>query len=141
VLAKKLLAVAVTVFAMTACAVDKTSAPGLTGPSGLGLSLDVTASPDVLVRDSVSTSTIEIVARDGNGNVIPNLGLQDVASVNLGTLSAGSIKTNSAGKATTTYTAPGQGGTTTCTITVTPTGSNFQNTQPRTITIRLFQAL
>ena len=135
---KRFLAVALTVVAMTACTVDKQNAPGLTGPSGLGLSLDVTASPDVLIRDGVSTSVIEVTARDGNGQLLSNLSLQVVASTNLGVLSAGSIKTNASGKATTVYTAPGNGGLTTATITVTPTGSNYQNAVPRTITIRLF---
>jgi hypothetical protein len=139
VFAKRILIAAATVLAVSACTVDKQAVPDLTGPSGLGLALDVTASPDVLMRDGVAQSTISITATDAQGRRVPGLGLQVVASPNLGTLEAGSLKTNSSGVASTLYTAPGWGGTTTATITVTPTGSNYQNTTPRTITIRLFQ--
>lgn len=139
VLVKRILIAAATLLAVSACTVSKENVPGLVGPSGLALSLDITASPDVLVRDGVSQSTIEITATDGAGHRIPALGLQVVASPNLGTIESPSLKTNSSGRASTIYVAPGWGGTTTATITVTPTGSNYQNTVPRTITIRLFQ--
>lgn len=125
--------------AVSACTLDKQTAPDAVGPSGLGLSLDITASPDVLMRDGLSESTIAITATDGFGHSVPNLGLQVVASPNLGTIQTASVKTNSSGRASTIYVAPGFGGTTTATITVTPTGSNYQNTASRTITIRLFQ--
>lgn len=137
--AKRILIAVATVLAVSACALDKQSAPDMVGPSGLGLSLDITASPDVLIRDGVAQSTIEITATDGSGNRIPDLGLQVVASPNLGTIQTPSVKTNASGRASTVYVAPGFGGTTTATITVTPSGSNYQNTAPRTITIRLFQ--
>ena len=137
--AKRILIAAVTVLAVSACTVDKQIVPDIAGPSGLGLALDITASPDVLIRDGVAQSTISITATDAQGHRIPDLALQVVASPNLGTLQANSLKTNSSGVASTLYTAPGFGGTTTATITVTPTGTNYQNTTPRTITIRLFQ--
>jgi hypothetical protein len=139
VFAKRILIAAATVLAVSACTLDKQNAPDMTGPSGLGLSLDITASPDALMRDGVAQSTISITATDAQGRRVPGLGLQVVASPNLGTLDAGSLKTNSSGVASTLYTAPGWGGTTTATITVTAVGSNYQNTTPRTITIRLFQ--
>jgi hypothetical protein len=139
VFAKRILIAAATVLAVSACTLDKQNAPDMTGPSGLGLSLDITASPDVLMRDGVAQSTISITATDGQGQRVPNLALQVVASPNLGTLQAGSLKTNTSGVASTIYTAPGFGGTTTATIMVTPVGSNYQNTVPRSIFIRLFQ--
>jgi len=139
VFAKRILVAAVTVLAVSACTLDKQSVPDMTGPSGLGLALDITASPDSLVRDGLSQSTIQITATDGLGHRVPALGLQVVASPNLGTLLSGSLKTDANGVASTVFTSPGFGGTTTATITVTPTGSNYQNTVPRTITIRLFQ--
>jgi hypothetical protein len=139
VFAKRILMTVVTVLAVSACTLDKQDAPDMVGPSGLGLSLDITASPDGLLRDGVAQSTIQITATDGQGNRIPDLGLQVVASLNLGTIQAGSVKTNSSGRASTVYVAPTFGPATTVTITVTPVGSNYQNTTPRTITIRLFQ--
>ena len=137
--AKRILIAVATALAVSACTVDNTVVPDIAGPSGLGLALDITASPDVLIRDGVAQSTISITATDGQGRRIPDLALQVVASPNLGTLQANSLRTNSSGVASTLYTAPGFGGTTTATITVTPTGTNYQNTTPRTITIRLFQ--
>jgi len=139
VFAKRILIAVVTVLAVSACTLDKQNAPDMAGPSGLGLALDITASPDVLMRDGVAQSTISITATDGQGQRVPNLTLQVVASPNLGTLQNASVKTNTSGVASTIFTAPGFGGTTTATITVTPSGLNYQNTAPRTITIRLFQ--
>ena len=138
-LAKRLLIAAAAVLAMSACTTSKVGAPDLAGPSGLALTLDITASPDQLFRDGVSQSVIEITATDGNGQRVANLGLTVAASPNLGTIQTPSLKTNASGKASTTFVAPGMGGTTTATITVTPGGSNYQNVAPRTITVRLFQ--
>ena len=138
VAAKRFLAVTLAVVALGACTVDKAAVPDMVGPSGLGLSIDVTASPDVLVRDAESQSVIEVTVRDGNGPVA-NATVVVTASPNLGTLKNNFLTTNASGKASTIYTAPGFGGTTTATITVTPSGSNFQNALTRTITIRLFQ--
>ena len=137
--AKRILMTVVTVLAVSACTLDKQDAPDVVGPSGLGLSLDIKASPDALLRDGLAQSTIEITAKDALGNAVPDLGLQVVASLNLGTIQTGSLKTNSSGRASTVYVAPSFGPATTVTVTVTPSGSNYQNTVPRTITIRLFQ--
>lgn len=139
--AKRILAVVLAVAALSACSVDKLEVPGMVGPSGLALTVDVKASPDVLVRDGVSQSVIEVTVLNGAGQPMADVGLQVVASPNLGTIQTGSLKTNSSGKASTLYTAPGFGGTTTATITVTPAAGNYQQTLPRTITIRLFQPL
>jgi adhesin/invasin len=135
----KLLIIVTAALVLGACTTKKDGIPGLGGPSGLALSLNITASPDQLTRDGVSTSVIEITATDANGNVIPDLTLQVAASNNLGAITTPSVKTNGSGKASTIYTAPGPGGTTTATITVTPSGTNYQNTTSRTIQIRLFQ--
>lgn len=135
----KILVIVTAALVLGACTTKKDGTPGLSGPSGLALSLNVTASPDQLTRDGLSTSVIEVTATDSDGNVIPNLTLQVSASVNLGAITTPSVKTNASGKASTIYTAPGPGGTTTATITVTPSGTNYQNAVNRTIQIRLFQ--
>ena len=138
--AKRLLVV-MCVAAVGACTLDKQSAPDLTGPSGLALNLDVRATPDALTRDGVSQSTISVTATNGAGQVVSGLGLRFTVSPNLGSVTPVAGSTNSSGRATVTYTAPGEGGDTTTTITVTPVSTNYQNTVARTITIRLYRPI
>jgi PKD domain-containing protein len=49
------------------CSTDKVTVPGLSGPSELGLSLRLDATPDVLTADGSSTSAIQATVRDQNG--------------------------------------------------------------------------
>jgi PKD repeat protein len=79
------------------CAVQEPSAPPLSGPSELGLSLQLTASPDVLPRDGVTTSSIRITARDAQGQGIS--GQRILLSTSAGTLSASEVVTGSSGDA------------------------------------------
>lgn len=137
--AKRFLVTAAAILVVSACTTNKQDAPDLTGPSSLGVALDIKASPDIMYRDGVSQSVIEVTATDGLGRRMTDLNMVVTASPNLGTIQTQAIKTDATGRASTIYVAPGFGGTTTATITVTPQGSNFQNTVPRTITIRLFQ--
>lgn len=53
-----------------ACSLDQVSEPGLVGPSETGLSAQMTALPDVLNADGVSSSVVEMVLRDANGNPV-----------------------------------------------------------------------
>jgi len=46
---------------------DQVTIPDLSGPSELGLSLQLMANPDVLSADGYSTSALEVVVRDQNG--------------------------------------------------------------------------
>lgn len=123
------------------CTTDKQQAPGLTGPSTFGVELSTTASPDVLVRDGVSTSTIEVTAQTSAGAAIPNLTLFFAGQNGLGTLSAQSATTNAQGKASVVFTAPDFGDSITTTLTITPTGTNHQNTLARTVSIRLVKPI
>lgn len=134
--AKRILLVAC-LAAFGGCTMDKQSAPDIAGPSGLALSIDVKATPDVVVRDGISTSTIEVTMRDGDGRLLADRLVYFATQLNLGSVSAQSVKTNSSGKASVTYTAPPAGNDTTTTITVTPVGDNSQNTFGRTVAIRL----
>ena len=134
--AKRILLVAC-LAAFGGCTVDKQSAPNISGPSGLALSMDIKATPDVVFRDGVSTATIEVTMRDDQGRLLADRTVHFAGQISLGTLSASAVKTNSSGKATVTYTAPPAGFDTTTTITVTPVGENYQNTVIRTVTIRL----
>ncbi|MGE5245049.1 MAG: PKD domain-containing protein [Betaproteobacteria bacterium] len=125
-----------------ACTVHQTDTPALTGPSEFGLSLGVTATPDVITADGLSKSTIVVKARDPNGS--PKGGV----TVHLdltggGTLSASDLTSGSDGSASTVYTAPI--GSSVCTvdpgvqvtILATTVQSNFQTAQTQSASIRL----
>jgi len=136
VVAKRILLIAC-LAAFGGCSLDKQAAPDLAGPSGLSLSIDVKATPDVVLRDGVSTSTIEVTMRDADGRLLADQTVFIAPQVNLGTVSAQSVKTNANGKATVIYTAPPVGNDITTTLTVTPVSNNNQNTWARTVAIRL----
>ena len=72
------------------CGLDTVKSPALSGPSELGLSLQMTASPDVINADGVSQSVVTITARDENGHVAPNRAIY-VSGIGDGTLIAGSV--------------------------------------------------
>ena len=140
-----LFAVALGAVSMAACQKDATPDPFI-GPSELGLSLALSASPDTLPVDGASQSLVEILARDGAGQVLANVTLrlqirfggvlQDV-----GQLSARTLVTGADGRAVATYTAPlavsGVDAGTQVQIEVTPVGSNYASAVPRSLTIRL----
>jgi hypothetical protein len=136
VVAKRILLVAC-LAAFGGCTLDKQTAPDIAGPSSLGLAIDIKATPDVVVRDGVSTSTIEVKVRDAEGRPVADRTVYFGTQINLGSVSAQSAKTNSSGIASVIYTAPPAGNDTTTTITVTPVGDNSQNTVGRTVAIRL----
>ena len=146
-------AAAVAVPVCAAC-VQEASAPGPPfGPSGLGLSLALTARPDTLVRDGRSQSVIEIAARDAGGDAVPRLELAlQIATArgleDFGRLARRSVVTGADGRAAVTYTAPGAaggpGGATddglTVAILATPVGRDHAGAVPRRVTIRLLPA-
>src|SRR5690349_11661907 len=90
---------------------NKTEAPPPTGPSELGLSVILTASPDVLDLDGLSQSQITITTRGPDGSPVRDVPftmemiaggqLQDV-----GRLSTKQPTTGGDGRAVVTYTAP-----------------------------------
>lgn len=87
------------------CTVQNQTQPGLSGPSELGLSLSVVASPQVLPRDGSSMSTITLTAWNADGTPRGNQRL--ILSASAGTLSVTEVITGSNGGATVTYIAPG----------------------------------
>jgi chitodextrinase len=131
--------------AFGACALDKQSAPALAGPSELALSLNMTASPDVIMQDGQSTSTIQVTARDGNGTPMRGVFLRasitiDGTLVDFGTLSTRTLSTDSTGRATVVYTAPPTPpptvtSDTVVAVTIVPVGSDFTNEVPRSVHI------
>ena len=49
------------------CGLDKTDQPALAGPSETGVSVQLTALPDILNADGVSASVVQLVLRSNNG--------------------------------------------------------------------------
>lgn len=131
-----------------ACTVKKTSAPALAGPSELGLSMSVTANPDMLTQDGSSQALIVVQALDAMGQPARNLPLRLEIVVNgvpadYGRLSARALSTGTDGRATATYTAPpapleSVDTGTVVTIVATPTGTDYANATGRQVAIRLY---
>ncbi|HKW00597.1 MAG TPA: PKD domain-containing protein [Vicinamibacterales bacterium] len=126
------------VLAIAGCTLDKQAAPPLAGPSSFALSLQISASPDILSQDGHSQSSIDIVARDANSQPVRGLTLKIDTTVggsvvSFGTLSAGTVSTNGDGRASVVYQAPPPPpltapDSTVVTLLVTPVGTNFDNT-------------
>ena len=97
------------------CTLKDQSAPSLVGPSELGLSLNMTASPDSVIRDGASQTQVVVWARDANARPYANLSMrltiecvteQGRQTADLGALSAKTVATGSDGRANIVYTAP-----------------------------------
>ena len=132
----------------TACTVQQTKVPSLTGPSEFGLSVTLTPQPDIITRDGISESTIVVTARDANGAAAPGVQFRvDMAVANalqdFGTLSSRFVVTGSDGRASLRYTSPSPPipGTAVLvdriTIVVVPVNSNYQAATTQTADIRL----
>ncbi len=135
-----------------ACAVDPVERLLPTGPSEFGVSLALSATPDVLVLrpDGGSTATVAAVARDAAGVPRPGVTVRFETlvghlRVDCGMLSGGTVSTGSDGRAAVIYVAPGApclpgGGDTTVTIRATMVGANYANSLPRTVEILLVRS-
>ena len=141
------LVVAIAVVAGAGCTVDKQDAPELSGPSELGTSVTLYASPDTLRQDGASQSLITIQAQDDNGQPVRNLPIRlDIAVggtlADFGQLSGKNLVTGGDGRASATYTAPLPPADPVDTQTVvqilaTPGGTDYANATPRAVSIRL----
>jgi PKD repeat protein len=136
------------VLAFAGCSLDKQAAPPLTGPSELGLSLAVTATPDVITQDGQSQSTIQVIARDSNGQLKSDPVTLRVETyvgstpIDIGTLSSKVVTTDTQGRAALTYRAPAApppsaAADTVVTVVVTPVGNDYAGATPRYAEIRL----
>jgi len=110
--------------ASSGCGLDEVGIPALVGPSELGLSVDLKASPDTINADGVSQSVVRLVARDENGRpaagrpilfqLIEGDGVLVAGSLVVGPLQGGlALATDSAGVAQVVYTAGFNTGTAT----------------------------
>jgi PKD repeat protein len=127
-----------------ACTMKNQEAPPLTGPSEFATSVGVEVTPDVLQLDGASQSVVVVTVRDAGAQPLRNVPLRaDIVVggqvVDFGSLSAKSLVTGSDGRATVVYTAPASGSESEAIvdITITPIGSNYQNTVARVASIRL----
>jgi PKD repeat protein len=133
--------------AAAGCSVENTTAPPLSGPSELGLSLTLAATPDILSQDGGSQSRVEVFARDGDGRARSGVTLRlDITVggqiVDFGTLSSKTVVTGGDGRASAAYTAPRGPVTavdsgTIVTVLATPINGNFANAVARSVDIRL----
>lgn len=125
------------IVAATGCTVQEQSAPALSGPSELGLSVTVSAAPQVLPRDGSSMSTISINARNASG--APKGNQRFLIEVSAGTLSASEVNTDSNGNASVVFVAPGLNDrVSTATVYVIPVESgDLANSNSRTVRIGL----
>ena len=141
------LLVAIAVTAGAGCTVDKQDAPEMSGPSELGTSVTLYASPDTLRQDGASQSQITIQAQDSKGQPAKNLPIRlDIAVAgalaDFGQLSGKNLVTGGDGRATATYTAPLAPADPVDTQTVvqilaTPGGTDYASATPRSVSIRL----
>ena len=131
---------------MSGCTVHKTEVPALTGPSGLGNAINISANPDVLSQDGQSQSLVTVTAFDNLGKPLRNVSLRvdiavDGAVTDFGRLSAKNVVTDNTGRAGLVYTAPPPGPVvvtgTKVDIQVTPLDGNFDNANPRVASILL----
>ena len=131
---------------LNACTLKKQETPSLTGPSTLGTSLQLNASPDTLSMDGSSQSLVTIQAFDSNGQPKRNVSMRagmmvDETYVDYGTLSARNVVTDANGRATLVYTAPASASNvdtlTIVKIVVTPAETDFANATGRFVDIRL----
>ncbi len=131
----------------TACSVQQTEIPGLTGPSDFALSIQVSATPDVINQDGSSQSSVIVTVNGPDGRPVSSVPVRlDLlvggTYVDFGSLSAKNVVTGGDGRATAVYTAPGAPPANSSpfqvvTVSATPVGSNYEAGSIATADIRL----
>jgi PKD repeat protein len=129
-----------------ACTVKETEAPSPTGPSALATDLSVQASPDTILWDGSSQSSVTVDARGPNNQPVRGLAIRvdmflGALPADFGTLSARTIVTGDDGRARVVYTAPPKpldgGDGQLLTLGFVPIGSDYSNAVRRTVDIKL----
>lgn len=109
---KALVAAAALLVVAGSCKLNKNEIPALAGPSELALSLQLTASPDVLTADGISTSSLQVRVRNENGQPVSGqplfFAISDAAGNfgDIGTLSSTTATTGANGIAQVIYRVP-----------------------------------
>jgi PKD repeat protein len=126
-----------------ACTVHQDEVPALAGPSEMALSVGVTATPDAVRQDGVSSSNVVVTLRDPNGAPLASRQVLLDLFPQVGQLSTYTVFTGSDGRASATYTAPLApaflfgGPPTIVSVFATPVGSNFETSASQKVTIRV----
>src|SRR5689334_12979158 len=105
----RLVGIVLTAVALAGCTLKDQNAPGLTGPSGLSLSLSVTAAPDHLMQDGASQAVITATVRNAQAEPVSGLGINWFVSSSNGAQVEATAQfsvTNAQGQAVTRITAP-----------------------------------
>ncbi len=121
-----------------ACSLENQDRPALSGPSELGLSISMTASPNQLPRDGSSQSVVTLTARDSQGRPVAGQRLTLSLPVNSpagAALSATDVVTNAGGQVTFVVNAPVAGSLGNIAIYAVPFGTDANNNSIRTIAI------
>lgn len=105
----RLLGVILTAAALTGCTLENQDTPGLSGPSGLSLSMTVTAAPDHLMQDGSSQAVVTVTVKNAQAEPVNGLGINWSVATSDGTqlepVTQFSV-TNAQGQAQTRVTAP-----------------------------------
>lgn len=120
------------------CALDNNAAPTLSGPSGYGLSISMSASPDRLPRDGSSQSVVTLTVRDAQGKTMAGQRLAlrlSESSAQGAELTAYDVTTNASGQATFGVYAPASGSFGDIEVTARPFSGDANNDRLRTISI------
>jgi PKD repeat protein len=105
----RLLGIVLTAAAVAGCTLNNQDAPELAGPSGLSLSMVVTAAPDHLIMDGSSQAVITATVRNAQAEPVSGLGILWSVSTTDGTQLEPTTQfsvTNASGQAQTRVTAP-----------------------------------
>ena len=131
----------------TACTVQKTPAPPLTGPSELALRVAMQIVPDSILQDGASQATLQIDAAGVDGRPVRGLGLRvsvkfQGITQDFGTLSAKTVVTGDDGRARVIYTAPPRPAEPSetgnvVTLVVEPIGNDYAGETTRSVELRL----
>lgn len=123
----RFLTAVVATISLGGCMLKDQTRPAETGPSGFGVALTLTATPDRLPRDGNSQATINLNFRDGQTNA-PLPQRRILVSTTAGTLSVGEVVTDASGNAAVTLTAPSLNTpVSSVSVSAAPVGSNVDN--------------
>jgi hypothetical protein len=146
------------ILALNGCGLEEVEIPDLVGPAGLGLNVRLTATPDIITADGVSTSLVQALVRDQNGRVVSgrdfffSIADEGGRAADIGTLRAGGatgvgtglvVRTNAQGIAQVVYEAPARTDATAnqrILISVRPVGTDATGSTVRTVGIELRSA-
>jgi PKD repeat protein len=129
------------ILAAAGCGLDEKHIPSLSGPSGLSLDVTISATPEFLPRDGVSSALINVLLRDGEGRPVPQRALRLTAVSSPGTggkLQATEAETDVNGRVAIRFTAPTvNDNVNEVTIAATPLTGNTDTNLTHTVRIRV----